>query len=136
MERHLTAYLLVRISAEYEFRIESLFEALAARIKEKWIRNLVVKFVSDKLRSPKIETICGVLNAFNDGWGKAFAKGAGIQATIAYDSIILNRHGFVHEAKCTVTMGDLESFFQNSVGIFSSLVATMGLCAKEIKHLH
>jgi RiboL-PSP-HEPN len=136
VESRLAAYLLVLISAQFEVRIEGIIEAYANRIADKCIRALVIKYAREKLRAPAVSSLTGFLRALDDNWGDGFRKKAGDQAIAAYDSIISNRHDFVHDARCNVTISDLEGYFHNSAGIFSALVATLGLRAHEVAHLY
>jgi hypothetical protein len=87
-------------------------------------------------RGPSISSLTGLLATFNPRWNEQFHKSAGNQARTAYDSIINNRHLFVHEAACNVTFGDLERWFNDSRDIFFALVSVLGLKASEIARLH
>jgi hypothetical protein len=136
VENHLAAYLLVLISAQFELRIEALIEAYAARIQDKQIRRFVVDRAKNMTRAPNVGSITGMLAAISHDGKNAFHKLCGGQAQSAYNSIIENRHAFVHEAKCNVTIGDLEGYFNDSRGVFSAVVGVLGLKANEIAHLH
>jgi len=135
-ENRLAAYLLVLISAQFELRIEAIIEAYAKRQKDRRIESFILGAAGKQLRSPKISTITGFLSWFDGKWGETFTKHAGNQATAAYDSIISNRHAFVHEAQCNVTISDLEGFYHDGSPVFSALVATFELRAHEVRHLH
>src|SRR6266481_4766573 len=118
VETQLAGYLLVLISAEFELRVGALIEARAARSRDKQLRNFVTHAVYKIVRGPKIDQITGILNAFHRGCSQAFHDTAGDQAKLAYDSILTDRHDFVHEAKCNATIGDVETFFNDARGVF------------------
>jgi len=88
-----------------------------------------------QLRAPDIRSIAGFLSLFDPKWAETFRLKSGNQAISAYDSIISNRHAFVHEAICNATISDLESFYQNSISVFAALVAVFDLRAHEILHV-
>jgi hypothetical protein len=133
---HLAGYLVVFISAEFELRIKALIEARAARSKDAHIRNFVTRASRRIVRGPKIDQLVGILGYFDDKFPSTFHGTVGDQAKAAYDSIIINRHSFVHNATCSATINDVETFFNNSQGVFSAMVAALGLKASEISHLH
>ena len=135
IESFMAGYLLVLISAHFEVRVRGLIEARAARAPDKQIRSFVTSAAAKIIRGPKIDQITGMLNSFDPSCGELFHKTAGDQAKSAYDSIIANRHTFVHDGICNVTLGDVERFFGDSAGVFSAIIAGLGLKAKEVAHL-
>lgn len=135
IESYLTGYVLTFISAEFELRTKALLKARAARSNDKELRSFVTHAAGQIMRGPKSNEITGMLRSFDRRCADEFHEVAGDQAKSAYDSIINNRHKFVHEAVCTLTLKEVEDFFNNSRGVFAGIVAGLGLRAKEIADL-
>jgi hypothetical protein len=76
-----------------------------------------------------------MLGAFDKTCTQKFHKTADDLAKRGYDSIMNNRHAFVHDGVCNVTVGDIEQFFTQAAGVLSGIVAAFGLKVQEIRHL-
>jgi hypothetical protein len=135
LESLLAGHLVVLISAEFELRVMALVEARAARVRDEHIKAFVSYAARKLLRGLKIEQLTGMLRAFHKGCVKRFHDTADNAAKNGYDSIMNNRHAFVHDGICNVTVGDIEQFFTRAASVFSGIVAAFDLKAQEVRDL-
>jgi hypothetical protein len=135
IEAGLAAYLVVLVSAEFELRVSELIQARAGRSNDEHIKNFVKHAATKIVRGPKIGEISGILKCFHKKCFDDFHATADDVSKTAYDSIMTNRHNFVHDGIYNLTVGDVERFFNSGRGVFSAIIAALGLRTKEISHL-
>jgi hypothetical protein len=131
----LASFLVGFISAEFEQRVRDLIEARAGRSKDLYMTRFVKRASERLVRGPKIEQLTTILQLFDDKCPRNFHQNSGDSAQAAYNNIIEGRHAFVHGGHYNLTMKDVEDWFHASAGVFSGLVAALGLTQSEIKHL-
>jgi hypothetical protein len=141
IENHIVRYLLVRICAEYERRIEVLVQRRCARINDQYVLNFANWGIEMATKRFKIENIMGLLSRFGEDYQRTFKDALGKQGNkqncqIAWDNIVTNRHIVAHgKGPVMMTLTDLKGQYNCSLVVIDGLVKALHLREKDIAGL-
>jgi hypothetical protein len=141
IENSLVRYLLIRICAEYERRIEVLVQRRCGRINDRHVLNFAKWGIEMATKRFKIENLIELLSKFGDDYQKTFKDALGKQTSkqnwqIAWDNIVTNRHTVAHgRGPVMMTLTDLKNQYYSSLVVIDELVKALRLRGKDIAGL-
>jgi len=122
---HLAAYISVLIVGILEDCIEHLVASRAGKANDPEIHNYIKKIISQRFRNPDYPKIADVLLDFSPAYRDTF-KGhitpSGTEAN-ALQSLVDNKNSLAHvgTAKLNLTLGDVRSYYNQSLLILQAL---------------
>ena len=135
IEYFLVQFLLVRICAEWEPRIQEMFELRCTRTTDTHLRRFAIssaKYFSNRF---SIKDIGRMLSRFGDDYHKLFNSTiVATKAYLAWDSLYSNRVAVAHRAGTQMSFVELTTAYQDCLPVLDALAASLGLTADEIKH--
>ncbi|MDQ3258320.1 MAG: HEPN domain-containing protein [Acidobacteriota bacterium] len=138
IETYLVRYLLVRICAEYETRIEILVQKrCASRVNDQHVFNFAFWGTEISTKRYKIENLSETLKRFGADYQKTFVDAVLNKAcAAAWNNICTNRHSVAHEnGAVMMTLSELKTAYQDSLIVIDELVKALCLRSKDIKGL-
>lgn len=126
LENFLASYLVVLISGAYEDCIEYLLGQRAGKSNDPELQNYIQIALDRSFRNPRFQRIKEVLQDFSGTYADALERKVDIKAREAIDSIVTNRHAVSHGKTSTVTLRDVEDYFNRSRPIFEALEEILG----------
>jgi hypothetical protein len=141
IESHLVRYLLIRICAEYERRIEVLVQRRCARVNDRHVKSFANWGVAMATKRFKIEHLTELLSRFGEEYQRTFKDALGKQTQkqhwqIAWDNIVNNRHIVAHgRGSVQMTLAELKGQYNSSLTVIEELVKALGLREKDIAGL-
>lgn len=130
----LVQYLLVRICAEWELRIPTMFERRCARSTDVHLKEFAMGSAKYFAKRFDITDIGKTLKRFGPDYHKNFNDAVtSTNAYTAWASVYANRHAVAHLGGVQMTFTDLIKAYQDALQVFDDLVATLGLTADETK---
>jgi hypothetical protein len=136
IENYFVQFLLVRICAEYESRVITIFNRRCARPTDAHIRSFAQKYAEYKVKRFSVRDICQVLELFGTDYKDAFHKEVMSGAShAAWDNIYTNRQGVAHQVGTQMSLGDLKKEFGNSNAVLEALAKALDLRAAEVLDL-
>lgn len=116
----LTYYLCVRVSGFLENCVRIILIDYSAPRTQDHVRT----FVQGKLNrfpNPTFEQICKAVAEFNDQWNTSFKAGITPQVRESLKSINVNRNQIAHGGTSTITVGQLQLYYQDAVFLIEQL---------------
>ena len=138
IENYLVRYLLVRICAEFETRIEILVQKrCAARTNDTYLLKFAYWGTEIATKRYRISDISKMLGKFGDDYRNAFiAAVMSDTCHIAWDNICTNRHTIAHEdGAVNMSFTDLKRDYAASLLVIDEIVKALCLRPKDIKGL-
>lgn len=136
IESYFVQYLLVRICAEYEMRITTLFHRRCSRTRDAELRSFAQKTAAYVCKYFSISDIGKILERFGDAYKKQFnIQVMGDSAHVAWDNIYTNRQAVAHKVAPQMSFGDLKLDYQSSLRVLDALVLALQLRPREIHDL-
>lgn len=137
VENYLVRYMLIRICAEYETRIEILVQQRCSRTNDAYIRRFAHWGSEIATRQFNIGDISGMLGKFGDDYKKTFSDAIlKTKAEVAWNNIYTNRHAVAHGyATVMMTFTDLKTDYAASQSVLDAIVKALCLKPREIKGL-
>jgi hypothetical protein len=138
VESYLVRYLLVRICAEFETRIETLVQKrCASRVNDAYVLRFAYWGVERATRRYRISNISEMLDTFGADYKKTFIDAVmGKSLNHAWDNICENRHTVAHkDGAVMMTLNELKAAYQDGLLVFDALVNALCLRPKDIKGL-
>jgi hypothetical protein len=141
IENHLVRYLLIRICAEYERRIDSLVQRRCGRINDEYVLNFAKWGIEIATKRFRIENIIELLSRFGEDYQNTFKDALGKQTNkqdwqVAWDNIVTNRHIVAHgRGPVMMTLTDLKGQYKISLRVIDEIVKSLQLREKDIAGL-
>lgn len=120
IKAYLTYYLCVRVSGFLEDCVRTIF----SNYVDANSKNSVKTFVAKKLRkfpNPTWEAIYALTKDFDDGWVEYLKANVDQSYRDAINSIVSNRNTIAHGGTSSITLNDLEKYYQNAVNVIDEL---------------
>lgn len=137
LQSFVAGYLIVDIVSEFEKRLEAIFALRVKKLGDVPIANFLASLLDRKFRSPDVTKINDALRKHDPSWLIAFeGKLAGTRWKTAMDSLIQNRHYYVHKSgTATMSLDDVVQAYSEAVKLFDALTHALGLSAADCEHL-
>lgn len=119
----LTYYLCVRVSGFVENCVRIILADYARPRTQDHVRS----FVESKLErfpNPTFDQICKAIADFNDQWNQDFKAKIPAPVRESLRSINVNRNQIAHGGTSTITIGQLQSYYQDAVLLIKELEQT------------
>ena len=129
-----TQYLLIRICAEWELRIPTMFERRCARSTDPHLKEFATTSAKYFTKRFDITDLGNTLKRFGGNYHSDFntAVMSG-NAHIAWSNVYSNRHAVAHMSGVQMTFNDLLQAYQDALPVLDALVLVLGLTADETK---
>jgi hypothetical protein len=136
LQSFVAGYLIVDIISEFEKRLEAIFALRVKKLGDVPNANFVASLLDRKFRSPEVRKINEALRNHDASWLIAFdEKLAGTQAKTAMESLVQNRHYYVHKSgTATMSLQDVVQAYGEAVKLFDALAHALGLAAADCAH--
>jgi len=118
LQAYLASYLVVLICGIFEDCVECLVGERAAKAKDQEMEHFVRECVATYFRNPKYEYIARLMGLFSDSYKKSFDKKVDDKARSAIGSIVAHRLSVSHGKTSSVTLGEVEKYYNSSRPIF------------------
>jgi len=137
LQSFVAGYLIVDIISEFEQRLEAIFALRVKKLNDVPSSNFLCSLLDRKFRSPDMGKINTALRNHDASWLTAFdARLAGTQWKVAMDSLMQNRHYYVHKSgNATMSLPDVVQAYNEAVKLFDALAHVLGLSAADCAHL-
>jgi hypothetical protein len=129
IEAHIVSSLILLIVSEYEELIEGMFVDRASLCGDTHVISYVRTMISQKLRSPDLRKIRGILGQFGSDYKQNFnAKIENTEYEAAWGNIMQARHAIVHKSgTLNITFGELVASYPKTKIVISELKNTLGI---------
>lgn len=136
-ENYIVRYLLVRICAEYEDRIQDIVQRRCTRINDQHLKQFANWAAGMATKRFKIGDLADMLELFGEDYRDAFnTANNDPRAITAWGNIYANRHTVAHgNGAVQMNMSDLKDDYSASRKVIDALVKALMLTDKEIKGL-
>lgn len=137
VENYLVRYLLVRICAEYETRIEILVQRRCTRTNDKYLLSFAKWGATVATKNFNVSDIAGMLGKFGTDYKKAFSDAVtNNDCHRAWDNIYTNRLTVAHgNGMVQMTLGDLKTAYKDSMIVIDELIKALCLRPRDIAGL-
>ena len=126
LEGYLAGYLVVLVSGAFEDCVEHLVGERAAKTKDAEVVNFVRQATHRLFRNPEYRYVKNLVGEFSTKYADELDTKVDSNAREAINSIVTNRHAVSHGHAPTVTLGDVEGYFQRAAPIFNALEEILG----------
>lgn len=135
IESHFVQYLLVRICAEYEIRINLMVERRCSRSRDQHLRRFANHGAKQACKHFTISDIKGnILGRFGEDYKDTFNNLAmNTTAHTAWNNIYYNRQAVAHKAGAVMSFSDIKANYKESMAVLDALAQSLGLRPKETK---
>jgi hypothetical protein len=119
----LTYYLCVRVSGFVENCVRIILADYSTPRTQDHVRTFVeVKL--DRFPNPTFDQICKAIADFNDQWNRDFKTRIPAPVRASLRSINVNRNQIAHGGTSTITIGQLQKYYQDAIFLIEELEGT------------
>lgn len=119
----LTYYLCVRISGFVENCVRIILTDYSVPRSHDHVRNFVIGRLN-RFPNPTFDQICKVIAEFDDQWNRSFKAGIPLPVRQSLESINRNRNAIAHGGNSTITVRQLQNYYQDAVFLIEKLEQT------------
>jgi hypothetical protein len=135
VEFYFTQFLLVRICAEFETRINRIFEIRCARSNDLYVRSFYQKSARTLVKKYKLTDIYGYVRKFGAEYETAFRILVDQELETEWEKLYTNRHGVAHATGVQLTLLELKETYFKCKEVLEAIAMALELRPAELRNV-